>query len=681
LSPVPSAAHRRRVLIAASGLAAALLALPSAAGASVGPTSPGSAIDYNIPGQAQNYRVTSSASESVDRLNIYLDGSSTASKVELGLYAGKSGVAAARLGRCVITAPAAGAWNRCKITAVAVTSGTSYWTGILQPLGTTGTIRYRNSVGSGQTYGSAASSLASLPTTWASGNDWGAQTGSVYADKTSATSPTPAAPTAAFGTAPEAPVANTSVTFDGSASSCAATPCTYSWQDDGSDGPGGTQWSLGSGKTMSFTFREAGTKAVRLIVTDARARSAAAQRDVVVSPETPAPTPAPTPDPTPTPTPDPEPTPAPAPSPTPTTCDRSATTSTFASQLAAATPGQTLSLASGNYGTFTGAAKASPGVTIKPQTGATPTMGLDLKSSPATSNLILDGLTISGATITGPTRDLVVRNSAFTGSVTFFTAGGSSNNACSSCPAMSNNNILFDNNTHNNINPGNGYEGRVEFLGPNASNQTGVTIRNSTFSGGLSDGIQTTASGVSIIGNRFVNLLQSSAAGAPHTDSIQLLGSSNTVIRGNYFDNVTNGTVAFDGVSTMTIEGNVYDHIAVPYPIVLGGDNGSIIQHNTLRAGEINLTSKAGASSRNTTIRNNVAPAGVVLSNGVGGNATPAVNDYNMCSGGCSGTHSIRGSAVFSGGSTPTSYVGFALAAGALGSNAASDGLDMGINP
>ena len=95
---------------------------------------------------------------------------------------------------------------------------------------------------------------------------------------------------------------------------------------------------------------------------------------------------------------------------------------------------------------------------------------------------------------------------------------------------------------------------------------------------------------------------------------------------------------------------NVFASSEVGYPILFGGDNGAVIEHNTLAAGKhINLTSKAGASSRNEIIRNNIAPDGVTLSNGVGGNATPAVNDYNVCSSGCAGSNSIAGT---------TSYVG-----------------------
>src|ERR1700759_567027 len=69
------------------------------------------------------------------------------------------------------------------------------------------------------------------------------------------------------------------------------------------------------------------------------------------------------------------------------TCDRSATTSTFASQVSAATAGQTICLASGNYGNFTGTNKA---ITITPASDATPTMKVNFASGD--SAFTIDGL-------------------------------------------------------------------------------------------------------------------------------------------------------------------------------------------------------------------------------------------------------------------------------------------------
>jgi hypothetical protein len=81
--------------------------------------------------------------------------------------------------------------------------------------------------------------------------------------------PANATPTARFTSSPARPVTGQAVTFDAADSTCEDTACTYTWVDDGFDGASGAQWPLGNGRTMSFTFRGAGVKNVRLTVTDA----------------------------------------------------------------------------------------------------------------------------------------------------------------------------------------------------------------------------------------------------------------------------------------------------------------------------------------------------------------------------------------------------------------------------
>jgi hypothetical protein len=95
-------------------------------------------------------------------------------------------------------------------------------------------------------------------------------------------------PTAAYNYSPSAPQTGQAVSFDASASQCQDAPCTYTWVDDGTDGPGGTDWPLGSGKTMSFTFQNAGTKNVRVTVADADGDSATTVKAITVSSAPPA---------------------------------------------------------------------------------------------------------------------------------------------------------------------------------------------------------------------------------------------------------------------------------------------------------------------------------------------------------------------------------------------------------
>jgi hypothetical protein len=88
---------------------------------------------------------------------------------------------------------------------------------------------------------------------------------------------------ASFTYSPSEPVTGQVVTFDGSRSTCASTPCAYVWSDDGPDGPAGTSWPLGTGQVLIFTFHRAGTKYVRLTVTDALGRTSTTEQDVTVA--------------------------------------------------------------------------------------------------------------------------------------------------------------------------------------------------------------------------------------------------------------------------------------------------------------------------------------------------------------------------------------------------------------
>jgi hypothetical protein len=111
--------------------------------------------------------------------------------------------------------------------------------------------------------------------------------------------PSPTPPSAGFTFAPSSPVIGEAVTFDGSSSTCSNGPCTYAWSDDGSPTqPITPLWPLGTGQASSFTFLEAGTKFVRLTVTDASGQTATIEKNVAVE-EAGAPPPPPPPPPPP----------------------------------------------------------------------------------------------------------------------------------------------------------------------------------------------------------------------------------------------------------------------------------------------------------------------------------------------------------------------------------------------
>jgi hypothetical protein len=95
-----------------------------------------------------------------------------------------------------------------------------------------------------------------------------------------------AALTARFTYTPAAPVVGQAVTFNGSPSVCTDGPCAYEWSDDGGPTrPAAVLWPLGGGQTLSFTFHEAATKYVRLVVTDALGLTATVEHNVAVAAE------------------------------------------------------------------------------------------------------------------------------------------------------------------------------------------------------------------------------------------------------------------------------------------------------------------------------------------------------------------------------------------------------------
>jgi hypothetical protein len=337
-----------------------------------------------------------------------------------------------------------------------------------------------------------------------------------------------------------------------------------------------------------------------------------------------------------------------------------------------ATAGQTICLASGSYGTFTGGVKSGM-VTLQPEDGATPTMAF--KFNPA-ANITLDGLTITNGFVgDSRTHDITVRNSNFDQAQVVFRTG-----------QLQNANILFDNNVHSNFVKCSGcYEGRVE-LTDNTSQPDGITIQNSEFYGGDGDGIQNGGNGTRIIGNEFHDLYQRSGSSV-HTDSIQLYGSKNTVIRNNYIHDVADAIMAPDGADHEVIEDNVFKVTGSPYAVDIKSDNGSGIRHNTLwgngtcdynlQCGVLYLGNKSvDPVSRGTIITDNIFTRICVCD---GSTPIGQTEDYNLIAAQTgAGAHDRRGVPIYTGGTSPTTLAGFALTARSRGHAAADDGTDMG---
>jgi len=342
--------------------------------------------------------------------------------------------------------------------------------------------------------------------------------------------------------------------------------------------------------------------------------------------------------------------------------DRSASPSTLASVFSTAQSGDRILLESGSYGTFRGGQK--PGtVTIRPQPGAAVSMKLELNGA---SNLRFEALTITGATISASTRHVAVVESRFTGATTLRDG-----------PAMD---ILLDRNTHDDINVCGGcLEGRVHITGGTGNGTpNGIVISNSHFGGGNSDGIQNGGYGTQIgPGNEFEGIMQSCSGGSncPHTDPIQLYGSSRTRIVGNYLHDNSTTIMAPDGPDHELIEHNVIVANHDARAVNLGSDEGSIVRHNTLIGTVMHKAGNSGRASSGTVITDNIITGGISRLNG----STTAEENFNLINGGGgAGAANITGRPTFTGGANPSSHAGFALATSSLGRVNASDGTDRG---
>ena len=250
--------------------------------------------------------------------------------------------------------------------------------------------------------------------------------------------------------------------------------------------------------------------------------------------------------------------------------ERTATPETLQSVFGSAHGGDTILLASGDYGTFHGGTKSGL-VTLTPQPGAAVSMAVSF--NPA-SNITIDGVKITDAYLTGGSRSITIRNSDVPGQVWLDTR------------ELQDSDITLANDVFHDWDKGDGDgEGRVFLTG--GSQPSGVTIRDSEFYGGLSDGIQNGSYGTKIIGNEFHDITPGSPEGV-HADAIQLYGSSHTVIRGNYMHDMPEVPfiMAADGTDHELIEDNVVEGSSHGYPyITLFSDDSSIVRHNTFADG------------------------------------------------------------------------------------------------
>jgi hypothetical protein len=346
------------------------------------------------------------------------------------------------------------------------------------------------------------------------------------------------------------------------------------------------------------------------------------------------------------------------------TCNRTATSDdTLQREFAAANPGQTVCLAAGRYGTFRGGTK--PGaVAVRARPGDAVSIAVDF--NPAV-NVRVEGVTVRTAFVGGPSRDVTLARSRFTGL------------AAVNVDQMADANVVFDRNTHADIDTcATCRQGRVHVEGDSGS-PSGVVIRNSVFSGGNSDGVRADGDGVSIVGNEFTSIREE---GSFHTDPIQIYGGTDVAIRGNFFhDNQVAAPIMMaDGGAGNVVEDNVVAPGGYTWAIVWYSDDGSVIKHNTfadgecenqVRCGLVNVGEKDGAApGRGTVFSDNVL--GGIRSE----SASAFTADHNLTREPLAGDANVSGLPEYVG--PGSRYRGYRLAPGSLGRRDASDGGDRG---
>jgi hypothetical protein len=128
--------------------------------------------DSESLGRAEAFPATASSAGTVNSLVIYLDGTSTATRLVAGLYTDAGGHPQTLLAQGSSSALTPGAWNTIAIPAVSVTAGTRYWITIL---GTqSGALVFRDSPSGGcLSESSSQTTLTALPSTWTTGPIWG----------------------------------------------------------------------------------------------------------------------------------------------------------------------------------------------------------------------------------------------------------------------------------------------------------------------------------------------------------------------------------------------------------------------------------------------------------------------------------------------------------------------------
>jgi len=118
---------------------------------------------------AEAFPVWATSSGQINFFSLYLDRSSTAATVWVGLYSSYAGHPHKLLSQAQMPQPSSGIWNSIRVPAVQVKQGRQYW---LALLGLNGQIAFRDSTSNCYSETSRQRSLTSFPATWRTGSQW-----------------------------------------------------------------------------------------------------------------------------------------------------------------------------------------------------------------------------------------------------------------------------------------------------------------------------------------------------------------------------------------------------------------------------------------------------------------------------------------------------------------------------
>ena len=100
------------------------------------------------PGRSGIYQMTGAVAGTANSLRLWLDASSRASRLVLGLYSDASNNPGTLLGSGSVERPVAGAWNTAFLpSGVPIVPGRWYWLSVLNPPDSTGTLAWSDRAG------------------------------------------------------------------------------------------------------------------------------------------------------------------------------------------------------------------------------------------------------------------------------------------------------------------------------------------------------------------------------------------------------------------------------------------------------------------------------------------------------------------------------------------------------